>query len=232
MPRVARCIFPNIPHHITQRGNRRENVFFTDEDRILYLKLLKEYSVKYEVEIIAYCLMTNHVHLLVVPYAEDSLEKLLRPLHTRYAQTINKKKGWTGHLWQGRYFSSPMDENYFWECIRYIENNPVRANIVGKAEEYKWSSARYHCGIGSSKIVSKKIKWVNKLDPIENWSKWLTEKEDAVKFEIIRRNIERGLPCGSEKFINNLEKIKEKVLSFRPIGRPRKSNDKKGVRPL
>jgi len=141
----------------------------------------------------------------------------------RYAQKINKNKGWKGHLWQGRYFSSPLDEAYLWECIRYIENNPVRAKMVNKAEEYKWSSARYHCGLEVNELFSNEKEWLNKIKSINNWSKWLTEKEDNMKLEIIRRNIEKGLPCGSEKFINQLEKIKNKILKYRPIGRPQKN---------
>jgi len=223
MPRSSRCVFANIPHHITQRGNRREDVFFNEEDRKIFLDLLKKYSEKYFVKVIAYCLMTNHIHLILVPTTEDGLEKVLRPLHMRYAQKINKNKGWQGHLWQGRYFSSPLDEDYLWECIRYIENNPVRAKMVNKAEEYKWSSARYHCRLDVSELFSNEKEWLDKIKSINNWSKWLTEKEDNMKLEIIRRNIEKGLPCGSEKFINQLEKIKNKILKYRPIGRPQKN---------
>ena len=137
MPRLARCVFANVPHHITQRGNRKEEVFFTQDDRNTYLSLLNNYCDKHSVDIIAYCLMTNHIHLVAVPTTEDGLEKVLRPLHMRYTQMINRKMGWNGHLWQGRYFSSPLDEEYFWACIRYIENNPVRAKIVDRAGEYR-----------------------------------------------------------------------------------------------
>ena len=103
-------MFPDIPHHVTQRGNRREDVFFTDEDREQYLKWLKEYSKKHSVEILAYCLMTNHIHLVVVPTTESGLQDMLKPLHMRYAQRINRQRGWKGHVWQGRYFSSSLDE--------------------------------------------------------------------------------------------------------------------------
>ena len=111
MPRVARTVFADLPHHITQRGNRREPVFFEDEDRIYYLRWLKEYSDKHKIEILAYCLMTNHVHLVTVPSAEKSLHRVLRPLLMRYAQRINREHGWNGQLWQGRFFSCPLDEN-------------------------------------------------------------------------------------------------------------------------
>jgi len=137
MPRKARTVFSNIPHHITQRGNRREDVFFTDEDRETYLKWLKEYCEKHRVEILAYCLMTNHIHLVAVPTTESGFQDAFKPLHMRYAQRINRQRGWKGHLWQGRYFSSPLDEQYMWAAIRYVERNPVRARMVRTAENYQ-----------------------------------------------------------------------------------------------
>jgi len=105
MPRQARIVFPNIPHYITQRGNRREDVFFTDNDRKQYLNWLKEYSKEHIVEILAYCLMTNHIHIIAVPTRGDGLERVLKPLYMRHTQRINREKGWMGYLWQGRYFS-------------------------------------------------------------------------------------------------------------------------------
>jgi len=110
MPRLARTVFAKLPHHITQRGNRREDVFFTAEDRRIYLQWLEEYCRRHEVAILAYCLMSNHVHLVAVPAREDGLQCALKPLHMRYAQYINRQRKWSGHLWQGRFFSSPLDE--------------------------------------------------------------------------------------------------------------------------
>ena len=145
MPRLARTVFADVPHHITQRGNRREDVFFDDEDRKVYLRWLGEYCKKWNVEVLAYCLMTNHIHLILRPTTKDGLQRVLKPLHMRYAQRINRLKGWKGHLWQGRFFSSPLDNTYTWSAIRYIERNPVRAGMVEKAEDYIWSSAPAHC---------------------------------------------------------------------------------------
>ena len=100
MPRLSRTVFSGVPHHITQRGNRREDIFFTDEDRTAYLSWLKEYGDKFSVEILAYCLMTNHIHLVATPATDDGLHRMLKPLHMRYAQRINRARGWKGHLWQ------------------------------------------------------------------------------------------------------------------------------------
>ena len=132
MPRVARAVFSGVAHHITQRGNRRKDVFYTDEDRQAYLDWLKEYSQKNRLEILAYCLMTNHIHLAGVPRTEEGLQAVLKPLHMRYAQRFDRERGWKGHVWQGRYFSSPLDEAYLWAAIRYVERNPVRAGMVKK----------------------------------------------------------------------------------------------------
>ena len=135
MPRLARAVFADIPHHITQRGNRREDVFFTDDDRLVYLKWLRFYCEKYDVSVLAYCLMTNHLHLVLTPHSEDGLQQVLKPLHMRYSQHVNKLKGWNGHLWQGRFFSSPLDEAYTWSTIRYVERNSVDSEVVIKAKK-------------------------------------------------------------------------------------------------
>jgi putative transposase len=126
MPRLSRTVFPGVAHHITQRGNRREQVFFDDDDRQTYLDWLAHYSRRFDVEVLGYCLMTNHVHLVVMPGSEDGLHRMLKPLHMRYAQRVNRARGWTGHLWQGRFFSSPLDEAYLWAALRYVERNPEK----------------------------------------------------------------------------------------------------------
>ena len=149
MPRLPRTVFAGLPHHVTQRGNRRESIFFVDDDRLAYLSWLKEYADKHQVEVLAYCLMSNHIHLIAVPTADDGLQRVLKPLHMRYAQRVNRQQGWSGHLWQGRFFSSPLDDAYLWTAMRYVECNPVRAGRVQRAEDYRWSSAAAHC-IGQS----------------------------------------------------------------------------------
>ena len=148
MPRVARAVFAGVPHHITQRGNRRGNVFFNEADRECYLEWLTEYSHKYKLEILAYCLMTNHLHVVAVPAEDESLQRVLKPLHMRYAQRINRRRGWTGHLWQGRFFSSPLDEDYIEEKCPDIDLNALKAVTV-------WGSApSEHCSISGGRRVT------------------------------------------------------------------------------
>ena len=156
MPRLARTVFASLPHHITQRGNRREDVFFEDGDREIYLKWLGEYAVACGVEVAGYCLMTNHTHLILIPSTEDGLQNLLKPLHMRYAQRINRARAQQGHIWQGRYFSSALDGDDLRAALRYVERNPVRARIMKKAENYEWSSARGHCGLSNDPLLKAK----------------------------------------------------------------------------
>ena len=222
MPRLARATFAGIPHHITQRGNRREDVFHTEEDRKVYLAWLKTYIEQNDVQVLAYCLMTNHLHIVAIPKREDGLHRVLKPLHMRYAQRINRERGWKGHVWQGRYFSAPLDEAYTWAAVRYVERNPVRAELVRRAEDYRWSSAAAHCGLHEDPVLAVKGVWPRRFDDVDDWSEWLREADDPEKLELLRRNIDKGLPCGTQRFIQRLSKKIGRSLEYRPRGRPRK----------
>jgi putative transposase len=225
MPRLSRTVFAGVPHHVTQRGNRREDIFFTDEDREAYLSWLKEYSEKFGVEILAYCLMTNHIHLVAVPATDDGLHGVLKPLHMRYAQRINRARGWKGHLWQGRFFSSPLDEAYLWAAVRYVERNPVRAGMVRRAENYRWSSAAAHCGRRLDGLLNLESSWSKQFSAVEDWSAWLSEGDETEEIQILRRNVEKGLPCGSAGFVRELGRRVGRVLEYRPQGRPKKADN-------
>jgi putative transposase len=226
MPRLSRTVFAHVPHHITQRGNRREQVFFSDEDRLAYLGWLKEYAGKHDVEILAYCLMSNHIHLVAVPKTEEALHQSLKPLHMRYAQHVNRARGWKGHLWQGRFFSSALDEAYLWAAIRYVERNPVRARMVRKAENYPWSSAQAHCGLRQDGVLTTQSAWLKRFAALGDWSAWLAQGEEPRELEVLRRNADKGLPCGSDAFIRKLEKVTGRALAYRPRGRPKKDPGK------
>ncbi|MDO8588590.1 MAG: transposase [Armatimonadota bacterium] len=166
MPRVARAIVEGVAYHVTQRGNRRQDVFFSDDDRRSYLASLKDYCARYALDMLAYCLMTNHVHLVTLPQASESLALTLRAAHMRHSQMINAKLGWSGHLWQGRYFSTALDETHLWAAVRYVELNPVRA------EDYPWSSAAFHLGLRNDKLLRSETQ---RGGPVENWRKELED---------------------------------------------------------
>lgn len=222
MPRVARKVFPGFPHHIVQRGNRRGQVFFNDGDCQYYLSLLRDYCLQRGVQILAYCLMTNHVHLVAVPPIGDSFKQVFNPLHARHALRINTKNGWTGHLWQGRYFSSVLDEGYFWSAMRYVELNPVRAGIVGRAQDYPWSSAGGHCGCRNDALLTADPHWLEIKGQVRNWPSWLASGESQERVDALRKNILSSWPCGSGEFFGELERIAGAPVGPRPMGRPRK----------
>jgi len=153
MPRVARLVLPGIPHHVTQRGNRSQRTFFSDADYRLYLELLRVRAGEAETAVWAWCLMPNHVHLILVPSRADSLSAALAPTHRRYTWQINQREGWRGFLWQGRFASVAMDEAHLHVCLRYVELNPVRAGLVERPEQWRWSSARAHLGLAQDGIT-------------------------------------------------------------------------------
>ncbi|MGB7161246.1 MAG: transposase, partial [Tepidisphaeraceae bacterium] len=145
MPRVARVVVPGVPHHVTQRGNNRQDVFFVDDDRLAYLRILAQQCRKHGVAILGYCLMGNHVHLVVIPATADALAKAIGRTHWLYAQYVNRSHGRSGHLWQNRFYSCALDDEHTVFAMRYVEWNPVRARICRAARRYRWSSAAAHC---------------------------------------------------------------------------------------
>lgn len=223
MPRIARVVVPCVPYHITQRGNRRETVFFSDHDRLKFLELLGDYTVRFEVEVLAYCLMGNHVHLVAVPTTRQGLHRVLRPLHMRHAQRINRLKSSNGHLWQGRFFAAALDESYMWTAIRYVERNPVSARIAMRAEDYRWSSAAAHCSLADDPVLTRNPQWTRVMRSVANWSAWLSTGEPAQRLRELRRCTFKGVPCGSPEFVQNLEDQTGKELKDRPRGRPSRS---------
>lgn len=219
MPRIARVVAVRYPHHITQRGNNRSRVFFDDKDRELYLSSLERYSQRYSIEIWAYCLMDTHIHLLAVPQREDSLACGIGGMNLVYTQHINKKYGRTGRLWQNRFYSCVVDkERYLLAVVRYIERNPLRAGLVENAEDYQWSSARFHL-LGEKDRIIKEPDWLGGSDRSEyrEFFKETGTKEE----EEIRRATSAGRPLAEEEFVVRLEGMLHRKLRARPRGRPR-----------
>lgn len=218
MPRIARAVAVGFPHHITQRGNYKQVVFDKEEDYRQYLDWLILYSKKYSLKIWAYCLMNNHVHFIAVPMAYDSLAKTFNTLHMRYSQHINMKKNATGHLWQGRFYSCTLDEKHLYAGIRYVENNPIRAGIVKKADAYKWSSAPSHVHTHTDPVLSSDC-YLH--DTIKDWSAYLKEKEESNLIDALKKSTRTGRPCGDSSFIKHLEELLGRRLSAFSRGRPR-----------
>ena len=220
MPRLARVAIPELPYHVTQRGNRRHRTFFENSDRRVYLGWLANYSRKYDLEIWAYCLMSNHVHLLVMGHQGESLARTVGRTHGRYAQWQNRKHQWSGHFWSGRFYSTPLDERHLWAAVKYIELNPVRSGLVEVAEKYPWSSARAHAAGIIDPILSPDSPFPG---PVGDWSEWLKTGLDAQALDRIRRNTSTGRPTGSDSFTLQIESHLGRNLHRQKTGRKPKS---------
>ncbi len=221
MPRIARVVAAKYPHHITQRGNNQAEVFFDDEDRGVYLTLLKSYSKKYNVSIWAYCLMANHVHLLAVPHKAESLSQCIGRTNLLYTQHINRKYNRSGRLWQNRFFSTIVDtDEYVWAVVRYIEMNPVKTYLVEKAEGYAWSSCRANIS-GKGDAVVRGQEWLDGATRKE-YRKFLRQ-QDFEKEQKIRQATSTGRPLGSEGFIKKLERRLSRRLLPGKAGMPKKA---------
>ena len=218
MPRDARVVCAGVPYHVTQRGNFRMNIFEEEADREKYLEYFMMYREKFEVRVYAWCLMSNHVHFIVEPATENGLAELFKFTHMRYSQYFNKKKGSFGHLWQGRFFSCPLDNEHLYEAMRYVELNPLRAGIVNRIDGYQWSSMKEHLN-GKGKM---RLDDVNKHLEIDDWKEYLREKADEELVKNIRNKTKVGKPLGDAKFIKKIEKLTGKSFTFRKSGRPKK----------
>jgi putative transposase len=220
MPRIARAVAPGFPHHIVQRGNNSEDVFFSPEDRGVYLFLAKQYSEKWDTPIICYCLMTKHVHVLARPSSGESLQKMMQGVTLCYTQHINRKYGRTGRLWQSRYHSCIVDQDaYLWAVARYIEQNPVRAGIVKHPEDFPYSSAGAHVGLHQDAVLGEDLfSDTQRNDYIAFLRSGIPEDQ----MKDIRQSSRTGRPLGTERFISEVERSFGKRLSALPIGRPRK----------
>jgi len=219
MGRLARVVVTDVPHHVTQRGNNRQGIFLADEDYAHYLGLLRDYSRRHGLEFWAYCLLPNHVHLVAVPTGKQSLAKALSGAHMRYAQYFHTRTEGSGHLWQGRFFSCPLDEPHLWAAVRYVELNPVRARLVEKVADWRWSSAWGRLRQQTDPLLSPA--W----PPTEMQAKWavlLGEQADEQRWESLRRCTRTGRPCGEEGFAAGLEAMLARVLRPGQRGRRRK----------
>lgn len=221
MPRQSRLVIPGVPHHVTQRGNRRLPVFFNEGDYRAYKELLARWCARTGTEIWAYCLMPNHVHLILTPSHSDGLRAALGETHRRYTSHVNEREGWRGHLWQSRFASFAMDENYLLACARYIELNPVRAGLVRKAGDWAWSSAQAHLSGKDDGLV----KVVPLLQLVDGWRDMLDIGPEAETFDRLRTHQRTGYPLGGEGFLQQLKIRFGRDMAPRIPGRPKKIRD-------
>ena len=220
MPRIARAVASGFPHHVVQRGNNREKVFLSEADKEKYLSFLKKYSAKWNAPILAYCLMNNHVHLLTRPIKNESLYKMMQGITLCYTQYINKTYKRTGRMWESRYHSCIVDkEKYLWAVARYIEQNPVRAKIVNKAEDYPYSSAKAHIHGVKDEILGETLFEGRQRNDYRELMKASGREEEINN---IRKHTRNGRPIGSESFIEKMEQKLDRMFKSKPRGRPKK----------
>lgn len=202
MARLPRLVLPGLPHHITQRGNRRERTFFEDGDYALYLDLLADAAQRSGVEVWSYCLMPNHVHIVAVPSDADGLRRTFRYVHRHYTGYINARLRVTGHLWQGRFGSVAMDEAHLVTALRYVALYPVRAGLVRRAEDWAWSSTRALLAGADDHVVTV----APALERVGNFAAFLGEEfDEALSYAALRRAESVGRPVGSAEWLAEME---------------------------
>ena len=222
MPRKIRYILPDFAHHAIQRGNNKQNIFIDAADRQSFLSDLEKYSIENKVSIGAYCLMTNHVHLLLYPEAESGLIAFMKIVSQMHSQRMNRKYGRSGKFWENRYKLHIVDPDYEWVVARYIDLNPVRANMVKQAVDYEYSSASCHLLGHADKVVTKDVIGQR----LREYKEFLFAK-DAQATEClkkIRDTIQQEKILGNLQFIQRLDGIFKMVFAVRPRGRPREVN--------
>lgn len=217
MSRTPRVVVPGLPHHVTQRGNRRERVFFGDGDYRYYLKLITAAAEVAGVELWSYCLMPNHVHFVVVPSSPDGLRAVFADAHRRYTSFINARREQTGHLWQGRFASVVMDERHLLAALRYVALNPVRAGLVERATDWPWSSARAQAAGRDDGVVCVGPT----LSRTGDFKTFLDEVEDGAAVAALRQSRAGGWPVGDPEWLAALEsRVGHAVGKRRPGPKP------------
>lgn len=218
MPRFPRLVVPGYPHHVTQRGVRRQTTFFDKSDYRAYLRLAAKLLEDVEIEIWAYCLMPNHIHAIVEPGTADCLSRFFSQLHRRYARRTNERHDWRGHLWQERFYSVVMDEAHVMSAMRYVELNPVRAGICRAPQDWPWSSARGNLGLSVDPLVAR----TRTRSLVSSWAEYLSTDEIVDELSDIRQQTRTGRPDGDPGFVKGLEALTGRHIRRKRPGRPRK----------
>jgi putative transposase len=222
VPRKARIILPNTPHHIVQRGHNRNAVFIEALDYQLYLDTLKEWKEALSVAVYAWCLMTNHVHLILNPGSDPrSIGLLMKRLAARQTRHVNKFENRTGSLWEGRYKASPIQSDaYLLQYIRYVELNPVKAAIVGRAEDYEWFSYRMKIGLAESQLLDLDPCYLGLKAPEHSYRKFVEEGISETEQAFISERVQRNALTGNLSFVDEVEERMGVRVEHRRPGRP------------
>ena len=223
MPRIARVVAVGAPHHVTQRGNNRQLIFFTNLDRRVYMTLLRQQAARHDLRVLGWCLMTNHVHIVGIPEHEYSLARALGRAHYHYTIYLNRQRIRSGHLWQNRFFSTPLDRDHLHTALRYVDLNPVRAGLVEQAVEYEWSSAAAHIGVRDEWRLLDRKSW-RRICTRSDWADALRDPViETDEMKQLRRATQTGRPLGTDSFVDRLETQLQRPLKRRKTGPSRKA---------
>jgi len=225
MSRIPRIDAVGIPYHVTQRGNARQQIFFEKRDYSLYLDLLRHHTEQADLRIWAYCLMPNHIHLIAMPDRPAAMADAMRGTHADFARYFNLRRRSCGHVWQARYFSTPLDANHLWQAMAYIERKPVRAHLAELAEDYAWSSARFRRNASPHNRLLDLAPWREQYD----WPRWKIVLQTSIAEEAFGQRLQeasrRGRPLGEEPFVDDLETRCGRRLRALPVGRPKRESN-------
>jgi len=219
MVRQARIVVPGYIYHVTQRGNYKQDIFLHEDDFKKYFHCINFYSQKWSMQVLACCLMRNHVHLIVIPKKQNSMALAIGQAHMEYSKYFNEKLHRAGHLWQGRFFSCLLDSRHLMAAVRYVECNPVRSGLVLNAWEWQWSSARYHMGLGRAPL---NLGDIHQYFDVVNWGAYLSGRDDEKIIELLRSSTRQGRIVGDQEFIEEIETVTSCRMIKRPRGRPKK----------
>jgi putative transposase len=226
MPRSARIALPHYPHHLVHRGHNRRDVFRNDGDRNAYLGTLQEFRTELKLKVYGYCLMTNHVHLIVDPGDDPSnLGRLMKRLAARHTRRMNHVEQRSGTLWNGRFKCSPIEtDRYLLTCLRYVDRNPVRAKIVGRPEEFRWSSYRAKAGLIECDWLDTDPCTADLADSVarcqERYREFVAQSENELELKFIRESLQLGHVTSSDQFAKTVEREINATLPQRRRGRP------------
>jgi REP-associated tyrosine transposase len=214
MARIARIVIPNCPHHVTQRGVRRLQTFFCDDDYLRYIDLMRESCRAAGTAVWAYCLMPNHVHLVMVPSDKDGLRRAISITHWRYTRYINARHNWRGHLWQERFYSSAMDEVHLHRTVRYVEQNPVTASLCDSPEDWQWSSARAHLSATDDSLVTV----APMLERIRDYGEYIRRPLSDKSSSELELHLRTGRPLGNSAFVDKIEALLKRSVRPKAAG--------------
>jgi putative transposase len=226
MPRQARIVLANTPHHIVQRGHNRQTVFVERQDYVYYLDTLKEWKQELDVKVYGYCLMTNHVHLILAPNDDtEHIGKLMKRLAGRQTRYVNHQEGRSGSLWEGRYKSSPIETNaYLLACLRYVERNPVKAGMVENVADYEWSSYAQHSGLTEETWLDEDPMYLSlgndKSTRQQAYAVYVNQAGSEQENQLIKTALQRNQLTGSSRFVDDVERRIGLRIEHRSPGRP------------